>query len=61
MENLKKEPTQVEQGNSEEVLEEFENFIKEKHPEKQDIWKRRALLMREIKKISNLYIEKPEL
>ena len=47
----------MEQGNSEEVIEEFEKFIEDKHPDKVDLWKRRALLMREIKKISELYVD----
>ena len=49
----------MEQGNSEEVIEEFQQFIEENHPEKADLWRRRALLMREIKKISNMYVDKP--
>lgn len=44
-------------GDSEEVIAEFEKYIEDKHPDKLDLWKKRALLMREIKKISEMFVD----
>lgn len=41
------------------MIEEFEKYIEDNYPDKVDLWKRRALLMREIKKISKMYGDQP--